>query len=137
MGVKRANQDNSIWKHACVGAMIAIAATVIMAGAVGVLEFNEVIGEDKVGVLCHAVQALSVMVGCLLTTEKGRGGAAPITALIYCALLSVMTVLFFEGNFTSVIPGALMILAGMSLALLVKFSYKKRGNHIKRKAYSR
>ena len=137
MGAKRKNHDDPMWKRACVGAVIAIAATVVMAGVVGVLEFNEVIGEEKVGVLYHAVQALSVMLGCLLTNGKGRGGAAPITALIYCALLSVMTILFFGGNFARVVPGVLMIIAGMGLALLMKISYKKRGNHIKRKAYSR
>ena len=137
MGVKLADNGRVNWKSVGVGTAVAVIVTLLLAAAIGFFEYNEVIGEETVEKFCCAVQVISVMIGCVISCRKGRGGAAPVLAVIYCAILGGITALFFEGDFGHVPLSMLMIAAGTSVVMLMNMSGKKQSKRFKRKGYSR
>lgn len=117
--------------HIGIGVGIALILSLVLSVVIAALVNNEVINISSIPLCMIPLHAISIFAGSMvsLLLEKGRVAVmAGIICACYLAVLLCINMLFFTDGFSGVLMGALGILCGGALAVLVnlKFSGQKK-----------
>lgn len=137
---RKAHSDMQAGKAAAAGTVIAMGITLAATAAIALLVENERIAESGVSTYVIFIQFISAFIGSWIV-DKLSGKSAPITSVIaaglFCAILVLLTVLFYEGRFQNLLRSAATIAAGAVAAILLNLQSAKRKSVSRRKIRSR
>lgn len=110
------------------GALVGIGITLVGAAVMSALILREVLRETAIGYSAMGVILVSAFAGAMaaMNTVKQRPAVvAVLSGLIYYAVLLGANALFFKGEYEGLGVTALLVLAGVGTALLLKMKPRK------------
>lgn len=148
--IKRKGSDNvkgkgrgqhiGIGKSVIYGCLTSISVTIIFLCIGAYLEGAEIISGNIIDSIVFGIQFLSTAFGCTVALRKTESNlllSSIITALGYFIFMSIISLLLFDGGYSSVFRGLLALALGEAAALWVVWTRKKRCGSRRRKAFSR
>lgn len=117
-----------------IGALIAVAVSVIMAMALSALIVNERIDEDVMQYFSFAILLVSAFAGCMLAGKRTEGKyamATGLTALTYCVILMGAGILLFDGGFRNLWTSIIAIMIGCVLSCAICIGGQGKGHRRK------
>lgn len=110
------------------GALVGIAITLAGAAVMSALILREVLQETAIGYSAMGVILISAFAGAMVamnTVKQRPAVVAVLSGLIYYAVLLGANALFFKGEYEGLGVTALLVLAGVGTALLLKMKPRK------------
>lgn len=121
--------DISLWKASAIGTVFSMITGLIIMMIMALLVNREMIKEEALNWLVNIIWAISVFVGTLFAQKKSTNAkllSVGITVLFLVLIVSVNTLLLFDGNFESIGKGVAFMLCGATPSMLLILKKPKK-----------
>ena len=126
---QKRTKEHGITEILLTGILCAIICLIAITGVLAYLFARGAVQSEYMKYAPTAIHLTSVLVGCLCSFRKASGKyvvfAGAVTSL-YVLILTGVNILFFDGEFTTIMQGAISIAAGTTLACIISVRKNKK-----------